>query len=509
MAKSKTPSFVLELELSLNPHERKLVKKKLNIGRQIYNACLGEALKRLHKIQNDKNYQIYLASLKKINSEINSLKNKKLSKEERIQLKQLNLQKTSLQSELKDIELLHSYSEYQLHAWSVKCKQHFKGQIGASEVQKLATRAFQTIEKLRYHKAERVYFKKYGEFISIENKTNRQGLRWKDNNVVWGNIILEVIIPKKDVYVQDALKSKTKYIRVVPKVIRGKERFYVQLIQEGYPPVKKYKVIGLINERVGIDAGTSTMAIASKTTVSMEELAPEIAVDEKKLRRIQRAMDRSRRATNPQNFNENGAVIKGRKTWVQSNRYKKLTVKRKELYRKIAIKRKMSHETLANKIIAIGLDVRVEKMSYKGLQRKAKQTTINKKNGKINKKKRFGKSLGNRAPSMFLSILERKLGYYGQKLKKVNTKSLKASQFNHITGEYIKKELNERWMIIGDRRVQRDLYSSFLIANTNDELNAVDIKQANLWYDKFLELHDIEVERLKQSNSKTLKWYVK
>ena len=509
MAKTKTPSFVLELELSLNPHERKLVKKKLNIGRQIYNACLGEALKRLHKIQNDKNYQISLVSLKKLNSEINSFKNKKLSKEQRNLLKQLNIQKTSLQSELKDIELSYGYSEYQLHAWSVKCRQHFKGQIGASEIQKLATRAFQAIEKLRYHKAERVYFKKYDELISIENKSNKQGLRWKDGKVLWGKLALDVVISKKDVYAQEALKSKIKYIRIVPKVIRGKERFYVQFIQEGYPPVKKYKMIGPTNERVGIDPGTSTMSITSKTFVSIEELAPEIAVDEKKLRRIQRAMDRSRRTTNPQNFNTDGTVIKGRKIWKQSNRYKKLAAKRKELYRKITAKRKLSHETLANKIIAIGLDVRVEKMNYKGLQRKAKQITTNKKNGKINKKKRFGKSLSNRAPSMFLSILERKLNYYGQELKKADTKSLKASQFNHKTGEYNKKELSERWMMIDGKKVQRDLYSSFLIANTNDELDAVDIDQANSWYDKFLELHDIEVDRLKQSNIKTLKWYVK
>ena len=50
MAKAKTPSFVLELELFLTPHERKQLKKKLNIGRQIYNACLGEAVTCSHHL---------------------------------------------------------------------------------------------------------------------------------------------------------------------------------------------------------------------------------------------------------------------------------------------------------------------------------------------------------------------------------------------------------------------------------------------------------------------------
>lgn len=44
MAKSNRDAFVLELELVLNPHEQAVLKKKLNIARQIYNSCLGEAL---------------------------------------------------------------------------------------------------------------------------------------------------------------------------------------------------------------------------------------------------------------------------------------------------------------------------------------------------------------------------------------------------------------------------------------------------------------------------------
>jgi len=219
-------------------------------------------------------------------------------------------------------------------------------------------------------------------------------------------------------------------------------------------------------------------------------------------------MDRSRRAANPENFKEDGTIVKGRKTWSYSKRYKKLAAKRKELYRKMAVKRKQSHEILANKVISIGLDIRVENMSYKGLQKRARKTTHNQKNGRLNKKKRFGKSLGNRAPAMFLSILERKLGYYGRKLKKVDTKSLKASQFNHLTGTCTKKELKDRWNLINNRKVQRDLYSAFLIANTNEQLNAVDLTQANQWYVRFLELHDLEIKRLRQSNSKTLTWFV-
>lgn len=508
MTKTKSPSFVLELELILNPHERKRLKKKLNIGRQIYNACLGEALKLLHKVQNDKEYRVLLDALKTVKAEIAKTEKQKRSKEQKEALKELKQQKDFIMSELKRNELEYGYSEYTLHAWAAQCGSHFDGQVGAPEVQKLATRAFKAVEKLHYHEAERVHFKKNGELISVENKSNKQGLRWKNERVLWGDLCLAVCIRKKDDYAREALKARTKYIRIVPKIIRGKERFYVQFVQEGFPPVKERVVVGPINEVVGIDPGTSTMAIASETAVRLEELAPETGVDEKKLRRIQRAMDRSKRATNPENYHADGRSKKGKHKWTFSNRYKRLAARRKELYRKVAVKRKQSHEILANKIIAIGLDVRVESMQYKGLQKRAKKTTRNQKNGKINKKKRFGKSLGNRAPAMFLTILDQKLKHFGQELKKVNTTALKASQFNHVTGKCTKKELKDRWNLINGKLVQRDLYSAFLIANTNDDLNAINIEQANQWYERFLQLHNMEVERLKQNSSKTLKWFV-
>lgn len=187
MAKAKTPSFVLELELFLTPHERKQLKKKLNIGRQIYNACLGEVLKRLHKIQNDKAYGMLVKALKALIKRIAALEKQPASKEQKEALKQLKQQKTRLMAECKSIELAFGYSEYQLHAWSAECGHHFEGQLGINEIQKLATRAFQAVEKVHYQKAEQVHFKKTGELISVENKSNKTGLRWKNGRFFGAN----------------------------------------------------------------------------------------------------------------------------------------------------------------------------------------------------------------------------------------------------------------------------------------------------------------------------------
>lgn len=113
------------------------------------------------------------------------------------------------------------------------------------------------------------------------------------------------------------------------------------------------------------------------------------------------------------------------------------------MQRKIADKRKQSHEKLANHILSLGNEIKVEKMNFQGLQKRAKETTINEKTGRYNKKKRFGKSLANKAPAMLLNIIDRKLKYQGKQLIKLSPFEIKASQYNHVTNEYKKKKLND------------------------------------------------------------------
>ena len=73
---------------------------------------------------------------------------------------------------------------------------------------------------------------------------------------------------------------------------------------------------------VGCDIGTQTIAYTTETKVGLKNLAERgscIEVNERKERRIYRAMDRSRRAMNPDNYNEDGTIKKGKKQWILSN----------------------------------------------------------------------------------------------------------------------------------------------------------------------------------------------
>lgn len=241
----------------------------------------------------------------------------------------------------------------------------------------------------------------------------------------------------------------------------------------------------------------------------MVELAPDTVSDEKEIRRLNRAIERSRRTTNPKNYNPDGTVKKGHRYWHKSNRCRKLEAKRKELFRKAAWKRHCSHNALANHIVSLGTDIRVEQMRIAGLAKRSSKTSKNKKNGRIRSKKQYGKTILNRAPASLIDAIDRKLKYIGLSIKKVDTFHVKASQYDHRSNTYKKKQLSDRWHVFRDgTKVQRDLYSAFLICHTNDTLDQVDRNACTRNFHTFKQLHNEEIVRLHKKDAKTMRWYI-
>ncbi|TZE80643.1 hypothetical protein [Calorimonas adulescens] len=99
----------------------------------------------------------------------------------------------------------------------------------------------------------------------------------------------------------------------------------------------------------------------------------------------------------------------------------------------------------------------------------------------------------------FSPILLRGQYDFGKKLIKIDKTKIKASQYNHIDDDYNKKQLSERWneLIYKGKKikVQRDLYSAFLLQNVESE--KIDRDKCIERFDNFLRLHDKEIERLK------------
>ena len=447
--------------------QRHFFAKKMKVTCYIYNALRNIELKKLSNLEKDTEYS---SVINKPFKDWTS-KDKALVRDKRKEYKLTRL------DFINDVKPIYKF---------------YKETYSSQMAQSVAKRLWQSFDRYFYGNGEYISEMKYSN--SFESESNTNGIIFTDNKVRIMKKEFDVVIPN-DTYTQKILENKIAYVRIIRLIGKTKDRYYAQVVFQGTPPLKNRKQsIG----SVGIDIGTSTVAVCSNSYVYLDELAKDIKKMGKDYKRLDRKMERSRRATNPDNYNEDGTIKKEKQfKWYKSKHYKVLARKKRYLANKIKRCRKLSHEILANEILSKGNVFHVEKMNFKALQKRAKKTEKNEA-FKFKKKKRFGKSLSIHSPSQFISILKRKANYYNYEIDEVNT-TVKASQYNHITKEYKKKELNERKCIIGEYEIQRDLYSAFLLMNTNDNIIQQELCEKS--FNNFVILHNIEIERLKKQKN--------
>lgn len=252
--------------------------------------------------------------------------------------------------------------------------------------------------------------------------------------------------------------TKLRNLAIVRKEIRGKYKYYVQFSIAG-KPYNKCRQLG--TGVVGIDPGPSKIAVVSDTSVRIIPLAESIERDERKTRRLQRKLDRSRRAMNLANYNQDGTIRKGKHEWVQSHHYEETRSVLADCQRKLAAKRKIAHNELANELLQMGNEFHVEKNSFRSMQVRAKETTKNAK-GKNRSKKRFGKSLANHAPSEFLAILKNKVKQYENGRYVDIPDSIACTQYDFTCEDFVIHKLSERTIITSDGiKHNRDAIAAF------------------------------------------------
>jgi len=135
------------------------------------------------------------------------------------------------------------------------------------------------------------------------------------------------------------------------------------------------------------------------------------------------------------------------------------------LKRKNKEKRKELHGRLIKELLELGVDFKIEKINYKAWQ------------------KLFGKSIGAKAPGLFVELLRRKAESAGGGVYEFSTFQTKLSQ-TCVCGRIKKKSLSERLHICEcGVKIQRDLLSSYLgLFVENDQL---DIESAYKHYPRF------------------------
>ena len=412
----RTPSFVCEVALRVSPAQERTLLARLEAARQVYNACLGQARRRVRLVRESKAYQ---------------------------HASTLSRDDPARQARFREARAQHGFSEYALHAYAQPFGHSWLGEhLDSLVIQTLATRAYRAANRLLLGQARRVRFKGRHQLDTVEGKTNTSGLRWRGDRVEWNGLVLLARLDPRDQVQAHGLACSVKYVRLVRRKLGERHRFSAQLVCQGTPFQKPQHQVG--SGIVGLDLGPSALAVVAEQQALLQPFCPEVAPDARALRRLDRKLDRQRRANNPTNYDERGRVKRGAKRWKASKRQCKVQAQRREVYRKLAATRKRSHGLLAHRVLALGNTFQLEQLSYRAWQ------------------KSYGKSVQLCAPGMNVLRLSRLAVRAGGTIVSINPWRARLSQTCHC-GRVKKKARSQRWHRCPcGANAQRDLFSAFL-----------------------------------------------
>lgn len=489
MAKNTTPSFVVTRRIITDDRGYDKLNKIMRITERMYNAGVRHCIKQLNELKKDAWYKYCLEQFFACKDEKES---KRWSKEIFI------------------CAAAYQLTEYYLHTYFGSGKiSGYEGGVGINIVQKTATALYSAVKKAIFRK--KIHFRKFEETFSFEDKKATSGIIYKaeaDTVTVCGTVFKLKPARKSDMWLQEAMRYKVKYCRIVREPFGIHYRFFLQLVMEGIPPQKHAIGAGTI----AIDPGVSTMTSYNGNRLSFKELAPNVNKYQEKVIKEQNRFSELIRINNPKCYDDKGAHIKDMRIQF-SKSMKRSKMRLRTAYRKQRIYVEQSNNNLANEWLEdSGSVVKIETTSYKGLQKKSskterqdKESVVTDKTGrkrsvrKFKRRKRFGGSILKHAPSRFLSTIKRKVTATCGIVIDVSASKLKASQYDHASDTYEKVSLNDREKIIDDHIVQRDCYSSFIIFYATDK-NEPDRNGCLNGFERFLVCQDKLIEEMIHNN---------
>jgi putative transposase len=350
----KGPRFVHEFALDPTPQQARFLRIRLDLARQLYNAFLGEAWARLQRCRRDPRWR-----------EASKLKRAGQTREAKglyaAVVHDVVLQER-VRTEPDFTGTVNTNLKHPASGIMTRFRQaHFAEHLDFKTCQAMATRAYQAVDRLRFarstrrpdgtRKFPRVHFVPHGEARAVDSVS----IRWRGTAIAWNSRAYTMLIPVR--FDQEDAKGIQAHalaqmqdpnnicasLRVLSRTIRGTERWYVQVTLKGHAKWKEAQYPPGHGRTVGIDFGPSQIGICwqeldGTLKGTKIELAAGLRHDYATIRRLQRVLDRSRRATNPDNYQADGMIRRGvkKRHWRSSRRYLRAKAELAELWRRYA-----------------------------------------------------------------------------------------------------------------------------------------------------------------------------
>lgn len=203
------------------------------------------------------------------------------------------------------------------------------------------------------------------------------------------------------------MAQEIRFCRIKKTIIRGKERYFLDVILKGQIPLKETSVTVSTAEdaenedlartpgdgEVGLDIGFRKLAVVTEDRAAVYDLLEKDRGLEKKKRKLLQYTERSRRSMNPYNYLPDGRIRPGSSGWIYSRHYRKVKLEYGEICRKQSVLQKQEQYRLAREISSYGNRFFVENLDF----------------AKLGRIKPNGVYMSGTAPGEFLRILEYKL----------------------------------------------------------------------------------------------------
>lgn len=463
--RNQSPVSVITIPLKTEIWQEDILSKRMELCRDVYNTMLGKRLKDLHKIEKLPEYEKAIAEIKRVYS-ISGSQDLAMEKKT-ISFKKAIGTKNTILSEW-------GFTEFGFNMIAIEEAKYFKENIPATTaLHSIASPMWAAFDRYLYGDGKMVHYKKQGSFNSLASN-GKSGIRLVNSvgETVFrrhgkeklslvcgtrGNKILKIplMIDNKNKYMLEMLDREIRIIRIVRKKVKGRYRFSVQLTVDGAPAVKKNdngeNLHSISQGDVGIHIDTRYITIASKDGIKTIDLSYNYDIEDK-IASLQVYIDNSRRISNPENYNDDGTIKKGRMRngqritlkWTYSNGYKKAVNEIANLKRKAAESRKIRANIIANDILSIGSHIVVNDFSFRDAKRKKKKVDYSI-SGKQLTKKHDRKAIEQNAPAQILNIIDRKLVSAG--LDTIKRKNIEIDKSKDDYREYYAKELYNEALI--------------------------------------------------------------
>ena len=480
MENSKGNDFTIKLLLEPTTVQERMLDALFDNANQIFNAVEDEGEKRVRRLRNLGERRMLVARMeelgKRSRKQKKAITGEKVNEEEKdaaaseyvATQKELHMVK----ERLAEIKKQNGYAQYSLQAYAHQVAANLDAKLPYDVVTNVSDDAWRALQK---------YFK--GETRKLRRRpTKGQSMLWSkrtdspfklidSSHLRIAGQLVPISSPQKrkpDDWMRQAMGKRTKRIGVKREVVCDRKRYFALIDKEGHPPGRAAgEFLAGRDGKVLLDPGPSTLFEMSRDlNGQMEfrcyELCRGIDFREVEVDALRRKMSRSLRQANPQCYDADGAVVKGARFTNISKRYKEMKSELSALLGGVALERDISHDRLANLILSHGSHIIVDRTRWQALARRKKETSCRKSDGRAMPNKRFGDSIGKRAPGALLSKVEERAGWCGGSYEEILSELAKTSQYDHIYNIWTKIALDVRWKKIGGKYwVQRDCYALF------------------------------------------------